>query len=144
MAITQKYSLLDYMRADKVQPWPLPDKCYLLRPLVAATSSPMDIEKWAEVAKAFNVMSLAKEEGLLIDKDNYLRLTEADLVGALSDSQEWPILANSVSTQFAYFLEEVPQATYIRLHRKMVQRSQKNGRQPSDTKLGKRDFAAAS
>lgn len=130
-----KYTLLDYMRADKVSPWDLPNQRNLLHPLVQASLDEFTPQKWFTIAGAFNLLCLAKTEGLLADCDDYLKKMEQELASLGNCSRNWQILAVSVVTQMAYFLEVVPAATYIKLHRLLVQRTQKNGRKrnPEDT-----------
>ena len=139
MAMKQTYSLLDYMQADKQRPWSLDASRRLLRPLVRASLEPMTAEGWIAVTGAFNVMWMAKDEGLLQDQDAYVESMKAQLVEVFTEKGKWAGVSNSVCTQFAHFLQEVPQATFIMLHRKMVQRTQKN----DNTHVGRRTFAAA-
>jgi hypothetical protein len=140
MPVTQKYELLDYLRADKQQQFSLAEKRKLLRPVVQASLDKLTLTGWFEVTSAYNLLFLAELEGLLVDEDQYLAKVKQGLVDVLAKPEDWATLASSISVQFAHFLEEVPQATYIRLHRKMVQRTQKNDK--GNTHLRSGAFAA--
>lgn len=147
--MTQTFTLLDYLRADKLNPWSMARKRALLRPVVQAATGEMTLEKWLAVAGAFNMLWLAKDEGLLVDEGNYVERTKAELADTARAKQNWLQLSNSVLVQYAHFLQEVPEATFIRLHRKMVQRTQKNVRSgrahaEGDVHLGRRDFSDVS
>ena len=144
--MNQTFTLLDYMRADKINPWSMARKRALLRPVVQAATGAMTLEKWLAVAGAFNMLWLAKDEGLLADVDNYVEATKAELANTEHAKHHWLTLSNSVLVQYAHFLQDVPEATFIRLHRKMVQRTQKNvksgrAQHPDDTHLGRKHFA---
>ena len=144
--MNQTFTLLDYLRADKLNPWSMARKRALLRPVVQAATGEMTAEKWLAVAGAFNMLWLAKDEGLLVDEGNYVEHTKAELADTARAKQNWLPLSHSVLVQYAYFLQDVPEAPFIRLHRKMVQRTQKNvkagrAQHPDDTHLGRKHFA---